>query len=277
MRLAALAVLASFAVAAAGCDGDGDEATPPPTVTETTPPAGHTASVAVYLLRDGKVAPVRREIEATPAVARAALTELLEGPTPGDAGDGLVSAIPEGTLLRDISIADGVATVDLEGTFDDGGGSASVLGRVAQVVATLTRFPTVDRVAFRLDGEPVESVGGEGVVVDPPIGRRAIEDQTPQILVESPLPGDDVSTPIRLLGTANVFEATVSVEVRDSAGNAILETFTTATSGTGTRGTFATTLPLPGRTGDVTVVAFESSAKDGRPLHVFEVPLRLAP
>jgi germination protein M len=277
MRLAALAVLASFAVAAAGCDGDGDEATPPPTVTETTPPAGGTASVAVYLLRDGKVAPVRREIEATPAVARAALTELLEGPTPAEAGDGLVSAIPDGTSLRDVSIADGIATVDLEGTFDDGGGSASMLGRVAQVVATLTRFPTVERVAFRLDGEPVASIGGEGVVVDPPIGRRAIEDQTPQILVESPLPGDDVSAPIRLLGTANVFEATVSLEVRDSAGKAILETFTTATSGTGTRGTFETTLPLPGRTGDVTVVAFESSAKDGRPLHVFEVPLTLAP
>jgi hypothetical protein len=277
MRLAALAVLASFAVAAAGCDGDGVDATPPPTVSETTPPAGRTASVAVYLLRDGKVAPVRRELEATPAVARAALSELLEGPTPDEAGDGLVTAIPEGTSLRDISIADGIATVDLEGTFDDGGGSSSMLGRVAQVVATLTRFPTVERVAFRLDGEPVASIGGEGVVVDPPIGRRAIEDQTPQILVESPLPGDDVSTPIRLLGTANVFEATVSLEVRDSAGKPILETFTTATSGTGTRGTFETTLPLPGRTGDVTVVAFESSAKDGRPLHVFEVPLRLAP
>jgi germination protein M len=277
MRLAALAVLASFAVAAAGCDGDGEEATPPPPVTETTPPAGRTTSVAVYLLRDGKVAPVRREIEATPAVGRAALTELLEGPTADEAGDGLVSAIPEGTSLRDISIADGIATVDLEGTFDDGGGSASMLGRVAQIVATLTRFPAVERVSFRLDGEPVASIGGEGVVVDPPIGRRAIEDQTPQILVESPLPGDDVSTPIRLLGTANVFEATVSLEVRDSAGKAILETFTTATSGTGTRGTFETTLPVPGRTGDVTVVAFESSAKDGRPLHVFEVPLTLAP
>jgi germination protein M len=279
VRLAALAVLAFCAVTAAGCDGE--EATPPPTVTETvtetTPPVGGATSVAIYLLRDGKVAPVRREIQATPAVARAALTELLEGPTPEEAGDGLISAIPEGTSLRDISIADGIATVDLEGTFDDGGGSESMLGRVAQVVATLTRFPTVERVAFSLDGEPVESIGGEGVVVDPPIGRRAIEEQTPQILVESPLPGDDVSTPIRLLGTANVFEATVSLEVRDSAGKVILETFTTATSGTGTRGTFETALAVLDRPGDVTVVAFESSAKDGTPLHVFEVPLTLAP
>ena len=56
------------------------------------------------------------------------------------------------------------------------------------------------------------------MVVDPPIGRKAIEEQTPQILIESPLPGDTVSSPIRLRGTANVFEATVSIEVRDETG-----------------------------------------------------------
>jgi Immunoglobulin-like domain of bacterial spore germination/Sporulation and spore germination len=168
---------------------------------------------------------------------------------------------------------DAVATVDLSGKFDDGGGSASKLGRVAQVVATLTRFTTIDRVAFRLDGEPVETIGGEGVAVNPPLGRRDIEDETPQVLVESPLPGGSVSSPIRLRGTANVFEATVSLEVRDAADEVTLETFTTATSGTETRGTFSTELELPDAEGPVTIVAFESSAEDGRPLHVFRVPV----
>ena len=220
---------------------------------------------------------MRRTIAATPAVARAALTELLAGPTEEEAASGLASAIPAGTSLRDVSVSGGVATVDLDGTFDDGGGSASMLGRVAQVVATLTRFPTVDRVAFRIDGRPVEAIGGEGVVVDPPVGRGAIEEQTPQILVESPLPGDTVTSPIRLRGTANVFEATVSIDVKDETGKVVRRTFTTATSGTGTRGTFDTTLALPGRKGKVTVVAYESSAEDGRPLHVVEVPLTLVP
>lgn len=152
-----------------------------------------------------------------------------------------------------------------------------MLGRVAQVVATLTRFPTVERVAFRLDGEPVTAIGGEGVLVDPPVGRLAIEQQTPQILVESPLPGAIVSSPIRLRGTANVFEATVSLELRDAADEVLLETFTTATSGNGTRGTFATELEVPeGAEGAVTIVAFEASAEDGRPLHVVRVPVTLA-
>ena len=150
-----------------------------------------------------------------------------------------------------------------------------MLGRVAQVVATLTRFPTVERVAFRIDGDPVEAIGGEGVAVDPPIGRAAIEGQTPQIVVESPLPGDSVTSPIRLRGTANVFEATVSIEVRDANGKLLERTFTTATSGNGTRGTFDTELALPDAEGHVTVVAYESSAKDGTPLHVVRVPLVL--
>lgn len=267
------------ALLAAGCDSGGsspaatDTQLTTTTTTESTPA---TSSVAVYFLRDGKVSPVRRTIEATPAVARAALTELLEGPTDEEAASGLSSAIPVGTTLRDVSLADGVATVDLDGTFDDGGGSASMLGRVAQVVATLTRFPTIERVAFRIDGTPVEAIGGEGVVVAPPLGRPAIEEQTPQILVESPLPGETVRSPIRLRGTANVFEATVSIDVRDANGKLLKRTFTTATSGTGTRGTFDTELALDGHEGQVTVVAYESSAEDGSPLHVVELPLELA-
>jgi hypothetical protein len=277
--LAVVLVLAGLAVS--GCDGGSDR----PRATETTPTtstAGTTttpaqSSVAVYFLRDGKVSPVRRAISATPAVARAAMGALLAGPTEKEAADGLASAIPPATNLRDIAVADGVATVDLDGSFDDGGGSASMLGRVAQVVATLTRFSTIQRVAFRIDGEPVEAIGGEGVMVDPPIGRAEIEDETPQILVESPLPGDSVTSPIRLRGTANVFEATVSLDVRDGNGKLLKRTFTTATSGTGTRGTFDTTVTVPAHEGDVTVVAYEASAEDGRPLHVVEVPLELKP
>lgn len=274
------ALLALLLLVAAGCDGN-EEAEPPAETTgsvETTPqPTPETSTFAVYMLRDGVIAPLRRTVASTPAVARAALEALMTGPTDAEESDGLVTAIPDGTTLLGVSVADGVATVDLSGTFDDGGGSASMLGRVAQVVATLTQFPTIERVAFRLDGEPVETIGGEGVVVDPPLGRTAIEEQSPQILIESPLPEDTVTSPIRLRGTANVYEATVSIEVRDENGAVVYEGFTTATSGTGTRGTFDTTVPLNDLEGPMTIVAFEASAEDGRPLHVAKVPVTLAP
>jgi hypothetical protein len=52
--------------------------------------------------------------------------------------------------------------------------------------------------------------------------------------------------------------------------------FTTATSGTGTRGTFETELAVPDLDGPATIVAFEASAEDGRPLHVVEVPVTVS-
>ena len=267
-RLAVVALSVILAALATGCNGD-----EPP----TPDPVDDTASAALYFLRDGTIAPVRREIAASAEPEQAALAALLEGPTVDEAMGDLATAIPAGTKLLDLSIDDGIATVDLDGTFDDGGGSASMQGRVAQVVATLTRFPSVMKVAFRLDGEPVEAIGGEGVVVDPPIGRLEIEDQTPQILIESPLPGDTVTSPVRLRGTANVFEANVSIEAKDETGTVILEAFTTATSGTGTRGTFDTKLNLPTASGTITIVTFEASAEDGRPLHVRDVQVTVAP
>lgn len=273
LRVGTAAVLALCLGLAVGCT---EEQPTPPTTTDAAPPRTETSAIAVYLLRDGKIAPVRRTVPTTPRLARAALQTLFAGPTADELADGLVTAVPPATQLRDVTITDRVATVDLSGAFAEGGGSASMLGRVAQVVATLTRFPSVQRVAFRLDGTPVQSIGGEGVVVDPPLGRKAIEEQTPQILIESPLTGDTVATPIRVTGTANVFEATVSFEVRDETGTTLLEAFTTATSGTGTRGTFETRLSPPGASGALTIIAFEASAEDGRPLHEVAVRVTLA-
>ena len=271
MRFAAIALVTLCAGIAAGCDGNSSESQP--TTTETAPQVDGTMRGAVYLLRDGKVAPVERTIPFTPDPERAALLRLLDGPTDEESAEGLSTEIPTGTELLDFTLDDGVATVDLDGSFVETATNDSTAGRVAQVVATLTRYRTVDRVAFEVDGEPMESIGD--VDVAPPIGRVAIEDQTPQILVESPLPGDALQSPVRLRGTANVFEATVSIEVRDESGEVVLETFTTATSGTGTRGTFAKELSLPDTSGKATIVAFEASAEDGRPLHVVEVPVTL--
>lgn len=249
---------------AAGCGGKDDEPTPPETTT-----------FGVYLLHDEKVAPVRRRVEATADVARAALTELLRGPTADEARAGYVTSIPPGPEVLGVTIAAGTATVDLSGTFASGGGSLSQLTRVAQVVYTMTRFPGVEHVAFRLDGRPAAAIGGEGVVVDPPVGRGDFEDQTPAILVESPLPGDTVRSPVRLRGTANVFEANIGLEVRAVDGTVVKRTFMTATSGTGTRGTFDDEVAVDAPAGPFVIFAFAPSGEDGSPLFPVELPLAL--
>jgi hypothetical protein len=127
---------------------------------------------------------------------------------------------------------------------------------LAQLVYTMTQSPLSDSV--EIDGKRYT--------------RADFEEQTPLILVESPLAYDEVSSPLRVTGTANTFEATFQYELKDSSGEVVDEHFVTATSGTGTRGTFDfTTKPFD----DVgSLVVFELSAQDGSRVNEVEIPLR---
>jgi hypothetical protein len=231
-------------------------------------------ALSVYFLRGEKIGVARRFVPETQAVGRAAMEELLAGPTAEETAAGLITVIPEGTELLDLSIENGVATVDLSGAYDDGGGSLAMFTRLAQVVYTLTQFPTVQGVNFELDGEPVETFSSEGIILDHPQTRADYEDQTPAILVESPAVGDTVSSPLSFTGTANVFEATLQYQLLDATGTVIAEGFTTATCGTGCRGTFEVSIPFE-YTGEPhgTFRAFELSAKDGSEINVVEIPV----
>jgi germination protein M len=106
--------------------------------------------------------------------------------------------------------------------------------------------------------------------------RADFEDLTPAILVESPLPFQAVSAPLRVAGTANTFEATFEYELLDPAGKVLAHHFVTATSGSGTRGTFDFTIPFEAPDGLGKLVVYESSAADGSRIHVVEIPLSLA-
>jgi hypothetical protein len=263
-------VAAAVAVAAAlvGCSETAGAVAPD----AARPAAGPTQQAVIYLMGGQKIAPVARRVRRTPGVAAAAMRALLRGPTAQERHAGYKSFIPSGTRLLGVDVAGGVATVDLTGRFESGGGSHSMTARVAQVVHTLTRFPSVERVAFRLDGRPAEAIGGEGVVVDPPVDRADFEALTPAILIESPLPGNSARSPLRVSGTANVFEATFLIDLLDKDGGRLKRAVVTATSGTGTRGSFAVTLRFRGRAR--VLLAYAESPRDGRPIHRVRIPLR---
>ncbi len=79
-------------------------------------------------------------------------------------------------------------------------------------------------------------------------------------------------------GTANTFEATFHYELTDTDGRIVDENFVTATSGTGTRGTFEFTtadydIPFDGVGA---LIVFERSADDGSRIHIVEIPLRMS-
>jgi len=237
--LAALVVLALLA----GCGGDTE---PEPTDTAK--------AVSVYWLRDGKVWPAQRILGPAESVVSAALLVLFQGPTEQEGTElGFTTGIPDAGEDPDVTVDDGVAAVQLDVQLVD--------EALAQVVYTLTQFPTVERVEIQ-----------EQVVT-----RADFEDETPAILVESPLSFEKVTSPLRVTGTANTFEANFQYELTDTDGRIVDQNFVTATSGTGTRGTFdfttgPFTVPFDGV---AELIVFESSAKDGSRVNLVEIPLRM--
>ena len=158
-------------------------------------------SFEVWFARGEQITPVARARGKSPAVATAAVTALLEGPTQAERKAGLTSAVPPDTGLLGISIENGVATVDLTSEFQSGGGSLSMQLRLAQVVYTLTQFPTVKAVRFQLDGEPVNVFSDQGIVLDHPVGRSDYKDLAPTsppltgtwgMLPGAPIPAPDL-------------------------------------------------------------------------------------
>jgi germination protein M len=231
-----------------GSTETGSTTTPPPT---TTQPSNGQTAITVFFLRDGKVAAASREIEAMPAVGTAALQLLADGPTPLERGAGLTSEVQHDAQFA-LQMMDGTAVVTGPHVSD----AAS-----AQIVYTLTQFPTVKTV--RING------GNAG-------NRSDWERLTPPILVLDPTPGQAVTSPVRISGTANTFEATLQIELRDADDHVLAKRFATATSGNGTRGTFDTTLAVPNASpGEVTLVAYEDSAATGKPFHIVRIPLEL--
>jgi hypothetical protein len=253
--------------------GPGTPAAPSRPVTEPPTATPRRVTTAVYFLHGEYVSPAPRTVTA-PATAAGALHALLAGPSGTEARQGRTTAIPSGTTLRSLAVRDKVATVDLSGRYDDGGGTLSMRARLAQVVYTVTRYPGIEKVRFQLDGKPVTSFGGEGIVLNRPVGRAHFEDVTPAVLVESPLIGDTVRTPVRVWGTANTFEAEFRLKITDVTGRTAADVRVMATSGSGTRGTFDVTFPYKAaRTGPGVLTAYFYSPEDGRPVTVDTVPV----
>lgn len=291
-----LALSLGFLAASCGSDGDATSAGPVPTVEDTDGTA--TEEIPTTTEEDGEGEPaetspdrvryqvwfhngdglyvVHRTQDATPRVGTAALEALLEGPAPDEE---LNTSVPDGTQLLDLTIADGIANVDLTSEFESGGGSASMQMRLAQVVYTITQFPTVEGVRFSLDGEPIDVLGGEGVIIDHPLTRSDYADLLPAILVTVPLSGQTVANPVVVRGSANVFEANVTVKVLDENGDVVGETFTTATCGTGCRGTYRVSVPYEvASTQPGTIVVHDDDAAGvGRPPHEVRIPVVLTP
>ncbi|MBE3033130.1 MAG: GerMN domain-containing protein [Actinobacteria bacterium] len=278
-------VSAAAFVAACGGGSGGSSPTPAVTVVTATPTASHspttaptatpssTSTLSPYFLRGEELGVAERRVPHTTRLATAAMEALLAGPTSAERTAGLTTAVPDGTRLIGVRIQHGVATVDLSDAFASGGGSLSMQARVAQIVYTLTRFPTVKAVDFRLDGAIVETLGGEGLILDAGQTRADWRDFEPAIFVERPGIGAVLSSPFILEGTASVFEGSFAARLVDGAGHSIVRTQVQASAGAPGRGRFRTTISFSTTAQSGTLIVYSQSMEDGSRQNEVRIPV----
>jgi len=100
-----------------------------------------------------KVFPNDREVPKTNATARAALEELLKGPTDKEKNAGYYTNINPGVKIQSLTITNGAASADFDKTLEqDVGGSCKVAAIRAQITETLKQFPNVTSVIISING-----------------------------------------------------------------------------------------------------------------------------
>ena len=223
-----LSLLALLALGTAGC---GSHATAEePTTTRTVPVAAAPMPLTVFRLRRGILRPAVVRVPRTRAVAAAALSAL--------------------GLPARVTIANGTAEVELAEATD---------AQAAEIVFTLTQFPSVDR---------VNVAGRRGLT------QNDFQRYLPPILVLTPAAGSTVAPTFHVAGTASVFEATLVVElVRD--GTVLAKRSVMASEGAPGRGTFDATFHETA--GPLVVRAYSPSAVDGSPQHEVDVAVTVMP
>jgi germination protein M len=301
-----IGIVMLVAACAAGSGDLGGIATPPPTVGSspdvptlaptaavgspaTSPgssPAGTPAStqtgttiVRTYFFLgsftgNAGLAPVERKIAQTQAVGAASIAALLAGPISAElsASPAMYTSVPAGTRFLGLQTSGGVATVNLSSEFEAGGDSISVQGRIAQVVYTLTQFPTVHSVRFEFDGVPPQAVfTGD-------FGRADFTAFLPAIFVDRPAWGGTVGNPAHVTGMANVFEAAFRISLLGASGSVLVDVPAMASCGTGCWGSFDVVIPYHVAHAQAgTLRVYDLSAKDGSRERVTDYPVTLTP
>lgn len=136
-----------------------------PEVQFTAPETNGRAEGVIYLVEDEHLVVVFRGAATSPSDV---LAQLLAGPTSGEERSGLRTAIPPGTVVREVTVVDSLATVEVSASFAGVGGREEILA-IAQVVLTLAAAG-VEEVTILLEGLPVAVPLPDGVLVTEPVG-----------------------------------------------------------------------------------------------------------
>ncbi|PSB35593.1 GerMN domain-containing protein [Stenomitos frigidus] len=157
-----------------------------PTATQKPPtsaaPASQSKTLQVYWLKASgsaialspSPATISTKDQQTPTVS-AAIEALLAGPS----NTAVTTTIPSDTKLRSLTVKDDGIYIDLSQVFTQGGGSTSMTARLGQVLYTATSLNPTAKVWLSVEGKPLETLGGEGLMVDQPLTREGFKRDFP--------------------------------------------------------------------------------------------------
>jgi len=120
--------------------------------------------------------PVTRSVYFDDSPLTETMKSLIGGLNASELNRGLISLIPENTVLLGVSIKDSTAFMNFNeklkfNSFGEEGLKASLM----QIVYTATEFPTVDKVQILINGKKTEYLSTEGVFVGKPLTRSSFK------------------------------------------------------------------------------------------------------
>lgn len=277
-------VMGGGAALLGGDDGDGDTSVvasdpsdspsppePSPPGPASQPPSGAPTPVGAdgdvyvyYVMDDPDSGPrLYREVHAAPAgppAAAVAVQEMLSAP-PTDPD--YSSPWPAGTMIKGYDdISGDTAIVDLSNFVTVG--SIFEVTAVQQLVHTVTaNDPAVQRVRLLVNGETPQSGHADW---SEPVARAPMLDAQGLIWLLSPTQGEQVTSPVTVTGYGTAFEGTVSWDVRAQGSDEVVAEGFAQAGANGEFDDFSDAVEL--EPGSYVMRAFESSAEDGRPIHV---------
>ncbi|AVT31868.1 hypothetical protein C6361_23030 [Plantactinospora sp. BC1] len=189
--------------------------------------------------------------------ATAALRNLLDGPVGMDPD--YRNPWPVGTDLREVTVADGVATVDLAGAADNDVDEVTARLAVQQLVWTVTAVPGISGLRLRLDGAPVDRLWGR-VDTSGVLRRAPATEVLAPVWLISPQHADTVNRSFQVHIAGILPEATAQLRIQRGT-RTVREQFVTLSIAGPAQGEakVAVTLP-PGR---YTLTAYAISLADG--------------
>jgi len=139
----------------------------------------HTRRSRIFFVQvnsEGEIAlkGVIRSVQYLDAPLKTTLETLLQGPLATEINQGLLTLLPQDTVINNISIKGDTAVLDFNESFRFNSlGPEGALAQIKQVVFSVTEFSNIKKVQILIDGKRSKYLSPEGVYIEKPLSRNS--------------------------------------------------------------------------------------------------------